>query len=360
MSEIITESKFSLEEFIQSGTIASLQKDLFLVGWGEREEFEDQGEVSKSTPSFYFPDFFLKSVKPWFVHKKWQTMSIQELLDCLPKNQVACHSLRWNAPDYSQFFSTYAHLQDLLNQKNLLKAVPYSFVMCPEMMTPLRLCQSLSSVLRYTFSQPLYVYGFWGKEEGMLGASPEMLFRCTKEKILETVACAGTYGRTKQQKKLLTDVKELHEHNLVVEGITNCLTPFGDVQKGSTSILKLPSLSHLITPIHVNLHSSFEFESIVRAMHPTPALGAFPRGLGNLWLDSYQKIVDRKRFGAPAGYYNPQDKNASCFVAIRNVQWDKRGLAIGAGCGIVKGSCLENEWQEINLKIQTIKDMLGL
>jgi isochorismate synthase EntC len=35
-------------------------------------------------------------------------------------------------------------------------------------------------------------------------------------------------------------------------------------------------------------------------------------------------------------------------------------MMIGAGCGVVAESQMRNEWNEINLKMQSIKEMLGI
>ena len=92
-------------------------------------------------------------------------------------------------------------------------------------------------------------------------------------------------------------------------------------------------------------------------MHPTPALGAFPRRPGMEWLKEYQQKIDRRRFGAPVGYAI-EDAQAKCYVAIRNVQWTKNQMLLAAGCGIVATSQYDAEWAEIKLKLQAIKEML--
>ncbi|HEY4831978.1 MAG TPA: chorismate-binding protein, partial [Waddliaceae bacterium] len=99
------------------------------------------------------------------------------------------------------------------------------------------------------------------------------------------------------------------------------------------------------------------FIEVVEMLHPTPALGAFPRILGKTWLMDYQTKMNRGRYGAPVGYYYPSKEEGECFVAIRNVQWVGPEAQIGAGCGIVAQSVFEQEWDEIQLKIQSIKSM---
>ena len=115
------------------------------------------------------------------------------------------------------------------------------------------------------------------------------------------------------------------------------------------------SLSYVIAICQaLELHptKAFDFNNYVKKLHPTPALGAFPKKAGAEWLLGYQKKVDRKSYGAPFGYYHPPSQKVTCIVAIRQIQWGNRKIRIGAGCGVIAQSSLEKEWQEILLKIK--------
>ena len=98
-------------------------------------------------------------------------------------------------------------------------------------------------------------------------------------------------------------------------------------------------------PIEVILEQPIDFKAATTALHPTPALGAFPKEAGFTWLENYNQQMPRGRYGAPVGCL--LNNQATCIVAIRNVQWKGSQAKIGAGCGIVKESVLENEWNEI-------------
>lgn len=353
------ETGYSFEKLMESGTLFSLEDGNLLIAWGARQWISDPSERSKHIPCFYFPDFFLRHKTPWFVQQHWKTISIPELLDSLPQFQEKIRMPQWENTHQVYFHETFENLQRLIDQKKIIKAVPYVCEKSSDTMDVCQLGRSLSSVLQYALHQPLFLYGFWNEEEGILGASPEFLFQYKKAGNLKTVACAGTRAKSAEGASLLTDEKELLEHHLVIEGITESLRPFGSVLKEKTSILSLPTLSHLITPLQVELKKAFDFESIVKALHPTPALGVLPRPYGDAWLQEYERGIQRKRYGAPAGCIFPEEESC-CYVAIRNVQWDRDGMMIGAGCGVVSGSCLNNEWQEVNLKIRTIKEMMKL
>jgi menaquinone-specific isochorismate synthase len=349
-----------LEHFAESGALISLDHDRVLVGWGKRQWMAKP--ENEDHPFFYFPDFFLSSPNPWFIHEHWTEITIDELIKRMPVATRPFQSIKWDSPYQSHFRHAVKDLQVRIAAQELKKAVPYVFDVSPQHMEPSHLIYSLHHLLKTVNHQPLFVYGFWEKGEGLLGATPEILFHYQKknEMILATMACAGTQKRNSDAPSLLSDAKELNEHQLVVQGITESLSPYGKVKVGNIKILELPTLKHLVTPIEVKLDVQPDFEAVVRALHPTPALGAFPRHAGEQWLYDYQQKVDRRRYGAPAGLINKGGEEAICLVAIRNLQWNERGLAIGAGCGVVKESQLDKEWQEVRLKINSIKEMLAL
>ena len=76
----------------------------------------------------------------------------------------------------------------------------------------------------------------------------------------------------------------------------------------------------------------------------------------NLLIELHQKPNLRYGFGAPFGV--SMGREAFCVVAIRNVQFVKDKAYIGSGCGLVKGSRIESEWEELKKKRQSVKDIL--
>ncbi len=337
-----------LEEFLSSGTLLSLGADRLLVGWGKRTW--SQTPQSHGAPNFYYPDFFLKTGKPWFTHEKWDIITIFELQD---QNSILQLKLTWNSLDDDFFALTFEDLQQRFKNGELQKAVPYIFERTDEKMSNFLLRSTLNNVLKYASNYPAHVYGMWNEEEGILGATPELLF--DYDTTIKTVACAGTY-RTGLQRTV--DEKTLYEHQLVVEGIQQSLKPFGDINISDLTFQEFASLGHLITAIEVHPSKPVDFLQLVHALHPTPALGAFPKEKGFHWLENYQTHIQRGRFGAPAGYLH--EGKSRCVVAIRNVQWTRKGMSLGAGCGIVSSSSLNQEWKEVQLKLKAIKGILGL
>lgn len=326
-----------------------------LLGYGKRTW--SKSPITDSTPQFYFPDFFLTHEQPWFTHPHRCELHVDDLLEQLiPNTSLPTNS--WIPPNQHAFSQAFDDLKNRFASGELQKAVPYAFETTSTKMTLDRLSNTLIRLLTYAKSHPIHVYGFWDSQQGILGGTPEILFDLEKKPhlMLKTMACAGT--AKKDPKALLKSSKDQQEHRFVIEDLSQALAKFGKLFIGETTVTQLPGLMHLITPITVSLKSNPSFETIVAALHPTAALGAFPREEGTHWLRHYQTQMSRKRFGAPAGFLYRD--NATCYVAIRNAQWDAHGIAIGAGCGVVSASECEKEWKEIQLKIRTIKDLLNL
>lgn len=346
-----------ITDFLKSGALMSCGKGSIAIAWGRRK-WASSPELLPS-PQFYFPDFFLHSQEPWFSCEHNRIISIREFLERLSTQTHPLPPIQWQIPYKELFQATFQELKVKFQQNELRKAVPFIFARGEGSMQNERLHTCLKSLVTYALRSPVFLYGFWDETEGMLGATPELLFEQeTKgENRVKTVACAGTKSAATSSAELLNDPKERAEHALVVEGIRESLSQLGEVSVGERRVAVLPTLKHLLTPIE--LKGRFVFSQLVRALHPTPALGAFPKEAGERWLRSYEQQITRKRFGAPVGCMTVEG-SLYCYVGIRNIQWEKHNLFLGAGCGVVPESQCEKEWQEIELKLRAIREMLSL
>lgn len=351
--------KDSIHEWLSCGTIFSTQEGNLILGWGERQWLK---APDHSKLCFYFPDFFLKNSTPWFIQEHTLELSPSKLILTLSqiKSTSEKRNYSWNTSHKNLFSNIFHDLQNKIAAGELAKGVPFIIESSDNQMDKGQLLNSLKSILNYHQNHSVHLYGFWNEHEGMLGATPEILFRCKQDGLLETIACAGTRNLEEDHNAFLSDPKELYEHELVVKGITESLSPYGKINVGELQLLKLSKLMHLITPLSMHFNDAIPFQDIVKILHPTPALGAFPKKEGFLWLEHLQSKIDRVRYGAPAGFLSPKNKFANCYVAIRNVQWTSKGMEIAAGCGVVSDSQCEKEWNEIQLKLNAIKEMLAL
>lgn len=344
---------FYSADFLKRGAIMSLPQQKFLVGWGEKQRALD---VQK--PAFYATDFFLKTKEPWiqYTHQteiSWEDFETYFHASSLPPDE-------WLVDSSTDFQQAFDLLLEILKRGQLEKAVPYLFARTSHHMTEERMRTCLKKGVEAVKQSNGYLYGCWDQTSGVLGVTPELLFSHHQPQRLHTMALAGTCARDCPQEELMKSVKDQHEHHVVVQGICQALQKLGTIHVGTLQILPLSKLAHLMTPIELDLKDTFDFDQFVRELHPTPALGAFPRQEGWLWLEDYQKQKPRGYYGAPIGYRYPQNGLAQCFVGIRNVQWNENGMFIGAGGGVVKESTFEKEWQEIQLKIKAIRALFDL
>lgn len=347
--------------FEHSVSLAGYPKGRILLGYGPTQKFQFFHQLNPKKPAFYIPDFFLRTPLPWVQHEHYAEIPISELNSLL--DQEACfEEIHWKIGHQNLFYAACEELQKKIKEKLLSKAVPYVFAYTQQKMHTQRLINSIKRALSIIGNYSGHLYGHWDMHHGFLGVTPEILFYHSRSqpRVVQTMALAGTQKKQNNQNDFLCNEKERHEHQLVLNGIEESLKPIGHIKAKTTEVLKLPTLNHLFTPIEVSLHIPFFFPAIVEVMHPTPALGAFPKQSGMRWLMDYQAKLDRLNYGAPFGFYDELKGISLCLVAIRQVQWNSAGMRIGAGCGIVEKSVVNHEWEEIQLKIRAIRNMLAL
>ncbi|RME17495.1 MAG: hypothetical protein D6797_02370 [Bdellovibrio sp.] len=336
------------ESFLQQGAIFQWSPHLWVMGWGNRER---RASPLQEKIHFFVPDFYLEEPKPWVV---FENVAIFESFP-FRQEMAFLSRLSWQPPLQEEFERIFLRVQRELQSGNLLKAVPVIKERAAFQMKPL----NIKALLRAAHKTQQFVYGYWeqDKKEGVLGATPEVLFSL-KPPILTTMALAGT--RALGAPSLLESVKDIKEHQIVVDRIVNVLSEWGRVsKKGPYEEPVSGGLVHLRTDIEIHLLKVLSFEQGVRLLHPTPALGLSSEVYDWKWLKNLEELKQRRYFGAPFGVYFP-DGSGKSLVAIRNVEWDGENVYIQAGCGVVKESNLKSEWQELALKREAVKKNLGL
>jgi len=208
-------------------------------------------------------------------------------------------------------------------------------------------------------------YGFYLPQgaqgpEFMIGATPELLFELEGCCRLTTAAVAGTRPASDAASALEGSAKERDEHQAVVDDLLSRLSEWGEPRASHTGVRRFGPLAHLVAEIRLESRVPLDFEDVARRLHPTPALGVYPRGeAGTAWLNLLDPRGDRKRFGAPFGLRLPVG-GGRCVVAIRNLQYAAGRLEIWAGCGVVPMSRYEEEWREVLQKLQAARALWGV
>ena len=200
----------------------------------------------------------------------------------------------------------------------------------------------------------------WQKnnDESFFGASPERLISLNQNKLIID-AVAGTAKKGDNGKDLLTSTKDLREHYFVVNSIVDQLLRKG-INANHSSQPKLIIQGHLIH-LHTLIRAFVKDKSpleLVKVLHPTPAVAGLPLKKSLSWLRALEPF-DRQTYAAPIGWID-QNQNSEFRVAIRYGHLRGNVLRLFAGAGLVKGSTIEGEIQEVALKFEVLRNQLNL
>jgi menaquinone-specific isochorismate synthase len=340
-----------MADFPSAGFVCEFAPGRIVLGLGPLEPHPSRlGDRA----ACYAPDFFLDDPAPWLHPAAWHELSREELAEWLPRPGRL--RVEWTAPSRDAYDRIYAGLSAAIARGPLTKAVPVVLERGRAAADGSPAPALLAALLGAPDAGLLY--GLWSERDGMIGASPEILFRRLRPDRVETAAVAGTYPADRGA-RLPADPKEAAEHQSVVDDIAAALASFGRVEIGRRELLCLPSLAHLKTDLVLHPARPAGFAQLVQALHPTAALGVAPRDADPGLLRRLDAGVGRGRLGAPFGVEWP-DGRAACLVAIRNVQWRGRELVVGAGGGVIAQSRLDAEWEELQLKREAVKRILAL
>lgn len=218
-----------------------------------------------------------------------------------------------------------------------------------------RLQQSAPQAFHFYF-QPVRTAAF-------LGASPERLYKRVGRAI-DSEALAGTRrrGRTPAEDRdlardLFASEKEQREHRLVLERVRASLTGLCSrvSAEAHPHIQPLEHVQHLAQTLHGQLQEGVSDADILRALHPTPAVGGWPRAAALEAIATLEPF-DRGWYAAPVGWLGHD--SAELAVAIRSGLAENDRLTLYAGAGIVPGSAPAAEWQETENKLRNFGAIL--
>ncbi len=196
-----------------------------------------------------------------------------------------------------------------------------------------------------------------------IGASPERLYR-REGRTVQTEAVAGTRPRgetadadARFAEALLQSEKERREQEYVRQSIAHAIAPFCTSfhQDSDRSVMKLAQRMHLLSRFHGTLRDEVSDADLLRALHPTPAVGGYPTSDALRSIAALESF-DRGWYAGPVGWAGAD--SAEFAVAIRSGLVLGNRLALFSGAGIVEGSQPEAEWDEIEQKISDFTKLL--
>lgn len=220
-------------------------------------------------------------------------------------------------------------------------------------------------VLRTTNPSP-YMFYFSSDDIEVAGASPETLVKL-EDGVVYTFPLAGTRprGKTKEEdirleEELLTDEKELAEHNMLVDLGRNDLgkiSRFGSVTvENYLSIQRYSHVMHIGSTVRGEIREDKGALDAVDAVLPAGTLSGAPKIRA---MEIINELENCKRgiYGGAIGYIDLAGNLDTC-IAIR-IAYKKNGkVFVRSGAGIVADSIPQNEYRECINKAQAVVNAL--
>ena len=319
----------------------------YTVGLGP---FEQSSQPPEGGVAFYCNDFALSDPSPWKIPDRVERVASLEDIGIVAGE----YAIEWQELEPDGFAEVFAEINEMIGRGVMEKSVPVATQRGVFKQGRGRdLLVSMAPL-----GDPFYTYGWRREGLGFCGATPEVLFRLDG-RMLRTMALAGT-AKADERDVFAVDGKEIREHEFVAQTLVAKLSDIGSVSRGQRSILDLGQLVHFHTPIDVELFAERTVDDLIKRLHPTPALGPLPRTEDTMRMltDWRERLGCPPCFGAPFGLF--QDGVFTSVVAIRGVHWGREKVTIPSGCGVIEASRLVNEWRELRLKREAVKDTLGI
>ena len=195
-----------------------------------------------------------------------------------------------------------------------------------------------------------------------LTATPEILLE-GQGSDWRTIALAGTMKLEGDQlngegESLTWSTKNIQEQRIVATYITECLEQFtSDFREEGPRTVRAANLVHLRSDFTFRLSDHAHIGNLLQALHPTPAVCGLPK------REAFQFIVRNEH--TPRRYYSgfmgPLGTDEThLYVSLRCMNIEHDTCHLYAGGGLLKDSILEQEWQETEAKLETIRKLLDI
>ncbi len=195
-----------------------------------------------------------------------------------------------------------------------------------------------------------------------LTATPEILLD-GQGSDWRTIALAGTMKLEGDQlngegESLTWSTKNIQEQRIVATYITECLEQFtSEFREEGPRTVRAANLVHLRSDFTFRLSDHAHIGNLLQALHPTPAVCGLPK------REAFQFIVKNEH--TPRRYYSgfmgPLGTDEThLYVSLRCMNIERDTCHLYAGGGLLKDSILEQEWQETEAKLETIRKLLDI
>lgn len=311
-----------------------------------------KGQFSHA-PHHLFPatgKYFL--LQPWNREEALQVLSI-ETHSVSPEewqswlNIVDCGAWTYDPTTEAGFADYVGHIQQQIEAEQVEKVVPARFALRPlKEFKPIKAfesaCEKYPSAFNYLVYHP--AYGLW------IGATPEVFLQVHGNEG-QTVALAGT---------LRSDTEHWTDKEIEEQGVTGkfvgevLLANHCTYTTEALTTTQAGPLRHLVTRYHFQ-PEAIRVNSLMADLHPTPAVGGYPRQEALQIIRSHERF-DRQLYTGWLGWI--EDDQLHAWVNLRCARLFEDKAVLFAGCGVNLGSEAAKEWLETEAKMDVIASCL--
>jgi anthranilate synthase component 1 len=216
-------------------------------------------------------------------------------------------------------------------------------------------------VLRTTNPSPYMVF-MQDDDVQLISTSPETLIRLKNGK-LTTFPIAGSRPRGKDkeedealEKELLTDDKELSEHNMLVDLGRNDVGKISDFDSVHVTdymrIQRYSRIMHITSEVEGTIKKDKDAFDAIESILPAGTLSGAPK-IRACEIIEEQEMAPRGIYGGAIGYIDFTGNMDTC-IAIRMAVKKNEKVTVQAGGGIVADSVPEKEYEESGNKARAV------
>jgi len=192
------------------------------------------------------------------------------------------------------------------------------------------------------------------------GASPELLIRRSgRHAFAQPMAGSVARGATDAEDERLAaeltrSAKDVDEHGVAARFVVEALRPFASsVAARDAEVVRFTNIQHLATSVDVDLREpAAEVLTLASSLHPTPAVGGWPRDAADRLIDELEGM-ERGWYAGAVGWIDGHG-DGELAVALRcGLLWED-GARLYAGVGVMPDSDPARELEETELKFKAL------
>jgi isochorismate synthase len=206
-----------------------------------------------------------------------------------------------------------------------------------------------------------FIYLITGADgTAFVGASPELLvrrsgMRAYAQPMAGSVARGATEADDERLARRLEDsAKDVAEHRLAADFVVDALKPFSEtVTAHPPEVVRFTNIQHLATAVTADLRQPAATAlELAAALHPTPAVGGWPRAAADKLIDELE-AMERGWYAGAVGWMDASGDGEFAIALRCGLLWED-GARLYAGVGVMPTSDAAQELEETELKFKAL------